>query len=350
MKSRGDKVSGGTVNTGNGFLTVRTTVLAEDSAVARLVRLVEEAASKRSANEALVERVAVFYTPSVMILAVIVATVPLAWDFVNWQRWWVVHVSASLARSLSSSSSSSILDVEVLLGTRVASLHSLMRVRLQSYPTRTRFYTGLVLLVVACPCALVISTPVTYVCGLAEAARRGIFVKGGQFLESLALVESFAMDKTGTLTEGEFKLVRVQPVPRHDSKEENETKGKFDKGCCGGHNAIKRSVEDLEEEEHTRAQAHESHEKDRTTLDTITGTWERKEILALLHVLESRSQHPIAAAMCAAAEEEGAQSGDGAGTFCQLVDESFEVVPGQVSQLTFCLFLSFCSCLISHYE
>jgi Cd2+/Zn2+-exporting ATPase len=86
-----------------------------------------------------------------------------------------------------------------------------------SHRTHHWIYLALVLLVVACPCALVISTPVTTTCGIAQAARSGLLVRGGSHLESLAKVKVLAMDKTGTLTEGHFRVLDVHSIDKTTS-------------------------------------------------------------------------------------------------------------------------------------
>merc|ERR1719498_198298 len=114
---------------------------------------------EKSPTEQLVIRISKRYTPCVVLVAMVLASVPWAWGH-------------------------------------------------EAGMTYTRF--ALVLLIIACPCALVISTPIAYVCGLAHAARAGILVKGGQHLEALARVSAFALDKTGTLTEGQFRLTQME--------------------------------------------------------------------------------------------------------------------------------------------
>jgi Cd2+/Zn2+-exporting ATPase len=153
-KKAGAAVSAGTVNQG-GVLEVETTATSGDSAVARMARLVEEAQGARSPSERWVDRFSRVYTPVVCVLALGIAVIPplLGGDFHVW------------------------------------------------------LYKALVLLVVACPCALVLSTPVTIVSALARAARAGVLVKGGAHLETLGRLRALAMDKTGTLTEGRFRVV-----------------------------------------------------------------------------------------------------------------------------------------------
>ena len=145
-KGIGDKVSGGTINNGSTQLIIKTTATTKNSAVAKLLKIVEEAQSNRSSTEAMVDAVAQVYTPIVVLTALCMCTFPFI-------------VSKEVGKDW------------------------LMR--------------GLVLLVAACPCALIISTPVTYVAGLAACAQQGIIVKGGQHLETLAMTKFIAFDKTG---------------------------------------------------------------------------------------------------------------------------------------------------------
>lgn len=157
-KEVGASVWAGTINL-TGYLCTETTALAEDSAVARMVRLVEDAQAQRSHMDQLVETFAKYYTPTVVVTAFAIAIIPV-----------ILH----------------------------------------SHHVRHWLYLALVLLVVACPCALVISTPVTTTCAIAQAARTGLVVKGGKYLEALGRIKVVAMDKTGTLTEGCFQVVEVQ--------------------------------------------------------------------------------------------------------------------------------------------
>lgn len=155
-KVPGDAVSGGTVNCGLAPITVKTTSTAENSAVSRLIHLVEEAQSNRSETEILVDIFARWYTPVVVVAAILMCSIPWAFGSDTGREWTE---------------------------------------------------NGLVLIVVACPCALIISTPVSYVAGLAATAQRGVLVKGGAFLEALGTTSTICFDKTGTLTKGNFGLV-----------------------------------------------------------------------------------------------------------------------------------------------
>ena len=158
-KGPNDKVSGGTINSGMVELIVRTTSTADNSAVAKLIRLVEEAQANRSVTEKMIDEFAKRYTPVVILAALCMCTIPWAFGHVIGKAWT---------------------------------------------------NNGLVLLVIACPCALIISTPVTYVAGLAATAQRGILIKGGAHLEALGMVREIAFDKTGTLTQGNFSLLHLK--------------------------------------------------------------------------------------------------------------------------------------------
>jgi len=157
-KAAGAEVFAGTLN-GHGAIDVRVTRVGPDTRMARITHLVEEAQSRRAPLQAFVERFGRWYTPLVALAALVVAVAP------------------PLAGA----------DPGVWI------------------------YRGLVLLVIACPCALVISTPVSIVAALSAAARRGVLVKGGMVLERLATVDAVAFDKTGTLTLGQLSVGDVQP-------------------------------------------------------------------------------------------------------------------------------------------
>ncbi len=159
-KAPGDEVYAGTINQ-SAALEFRVTAPASDSTLARIIHAVEQAQSSRAPTQRFVDRFAAIYTPAVFILAVAVA----------------------------------------LLAPWLADLTWIQAV-----------YKALVLLVIACPCALVISTPVTVVSGLAAGARRGILIKGGVYLEDARKIKAVALDKTGTITEGKPKLVAFEPV------------------------------------------------------------------------------------------------------------------------------------------
>jgi Cd2+/Zn2+-exporting ATPase len=154
-KAVGDPVFAGTINQA-GELEFRVTAAASNTTLARIIHAVEEAQGSRAPTQRFVDRFAAIYTPGVFALAVAVALL-LPW--LTGATW-----------------------IQAL-------------------------YKALVLLVIACPCALVISTPVTVVSALARAARRGILIKGGTYLEEARKLKAIALDKTGTITEGKPKLV-----------------------------------------------------------------------------------------------------------------------------------------------
>ena len=159
FKTPGDEVFAGTIN-GEGALEVVTTKAANDTTLAQIIRMVGSAQNRRAPSEQWVEKFARVYTPLVMVLAVAIFLVPPLLFGGAWGVW---------------------------------------------------FYRALVLLVIACPCALVISTPVTIVAALAGAAKQGVLVKGGTHLETPARLKAIAMDKTGTLTEGRPQVVEIVP-------------------------------------------------------------------------------------------------------------------------------------------
>lgn len=166
-KSINDEVSGGTINIGHSPLLVRATATVEDSSVSRLIRLVEEAQVNRSNTEKLVDTFAKRYTPVVLSMALGMVTIPWAWG-PEVGRYWALN--------------------------------------------------GLIIIVIACPCALTISTPVTYAAGLAATAQAGIIVKGGAKLEALGRVKEVVFDKTGTLTEGRFSVSNLLPLGKNTSR------------------------------------------------------------------------------------------------------------------------------------
>jgi Zn2+/Cd2+-exporting ATPase len=166
-KQPGAEVFAGTIN-GDGMLTIRATKTAEDTTLARIIHMVEEAHARRAPSEQWVERFARVYTPAVMALALLVFLLPPVVLGQPWDEW---------------------------------------------------FYRALVLLVIACPCALVISTPVSIVAALASAARAGVLIKGGSFIEMPARLRAIAMDKTGTITGGKPEVVQVIPLGNHTATE-----------------------------------------------------------------------------------------------------------------------------------
>ncbi len=160
-KTTGDPVFAGTINE-TGMLEFEVTAAANNTTLARIIHAVEEAQGTRAPTQRFVDRFAAIYTPAIFAIAVAVAVGgPSLFDWT-----WIQAL-----------------------------------------------YKALVLLVIACPCALVIATPVTVVSGLAAAARRGILIKGGVYLEEARKLRAIALDKTGTITEGKPRLVATEVLP-----------------------------------------------------------------------------------------------------------------------------------------
>ncbi|WP_135819612.1 heavy metal translocating P-type ATPase [Halostella litorea] len=198
-KREGDDAFAGTINQ-QGYLEIRVTAQADDSTLARIIDLVEGAQENRTDREQFVDRFAGYYTPVVTAAAILTAAVPplLGADPVTWA------------------------------------------------------VRGIALLVIACPCAFVISTPVSVVSGVTSAARNGVLIKGGDHLETMGEVDAVALDKTGTLTTGELSVTDVVPLAGNDAA----------------------------------------------------------DVLACARGVESRSEHPIGDAIVEHAESEGAEAGD----------------------------------------
>ena len=153
----GDEVISGCIN-GEGLLRVRVTKPFEDSTVAKILDLVENSSIKKAKSEQFITRFARWYTPAVVISAALLAFIPPLFTGGNWAEW---------------------------------------------------IHRALIFLVVSCPCALVISVPLSFFGGIGGASKRGILVKGGNYLEALAKADIVVFDKTGTLTEGTFRVTQV---------------------------------------------------------------------------------------------------------------------------------------------
>ena len=167
FKQEGDVVYAGTINE-EGAIECVTTKRADDTTLSRMIHLVQEAQSRRARSEQWVEKFARIYTPIMIALALAIALLPPLLLGFSWETW---------------------------------------------------FYRALVVLVIACPCALVISTPVSVVSGLTSAARNGVLIKGGIYLEAPGKLDVLAVDKTGTLTYGRPEVQKIIPLGNHTERE-----------------------------------------------------------------------------------------------------------------------------------
>ena len=161
-KTTGDFVFAGTVNA-DAVLRIRVTAAAADNTIARVVKLVEEAQEAKAPTERFIDRFATYYTPAVVAVAALVAVLPPLLLGQSWSEW---------------------------------------------------IYKGLAILLIGCPCALVISTPAAIAAALSAGARRGLLMKGGAVLEGIGRIDTMALDKTGTLTAGKPKVTDIVAVGR----------------------------------------------------------------------------------------------------------------------------------------
>jgi Cd2+/Zn2+-exporting ATPase len=166
-KRRGDTVFAGSIN-GEGSLEIHVTKAAGDTTLARIIRLVKEAQEQKAPTERFVDVFARYYTPAVTVIALLIFLLPPLFLGGDWAHW---------------------------------------------------LYRACVLLIIACPCALVISTPVSIVAGLTALTKRGVLVKGGAHLESFARLKALAVDKTGTITEGRPRVQHVEILGRETELE-----------------------------------------------------------------------------------------------------------------------------------
>ena len=166
-KAPGAEVYAGTINE-DGALEFQATRPAGNTTLARIIHMVEQAQSRRARSQQWVERFSLYYTPAMMVLAAGIAVLPPLLLAQDWSDW---------------------------------------------------VYRGLVILVIACPCALVISTPVSIVSALTASARQGVLIKGGAYLEAAGRVKALAVDKTGTLTHGRPEVQRLVPFNGHTEAE-----------------------------------------------------------------------------------------------------------------------------------
>lgn len=165
-KEAEDNVFAGTVN-GDGALRIRVTAAASDNTIARVIKLVEEAQESKAPTERFIDSFSRYYTPGVVVVAALVAVLPPLLFGASWNEW---------------------------------------------------IYKGLAILLIGCPCALVISTPAAIAASLSAGARRGLLMKGGAVLETVGKITAAAFDKTGTLTEGKPKVTDIVPLGRDETE------------------------------------------------------------------------------------------------------------------------------------
>jgi Cd2+/Zn2+-exporting ATPase len=159
-KNEGDTVYAGTINE-EGYFELRVTKRSDETVLSKIIDLVKTSQNNKSKTEAFIDKFSNYYTPSILLLAVIVATVPPFILGLNFDTW---------------------------------------------------FYRALVLLVVSCPCALAISTPVSMVSGITAGTNNGVLIKGGEYVEEMQRIRTIVFDKTGTLTEGKLELTDIIPL------------------------------------------------------------------------------------------------------------------------------------------
>ncbi|AFA47632.1 heavy metal translocating P-type ATPase [Acetobacterium woodii] len=160
--AKGDEILSGMIN-GNAVLKIRVTKDYENSTAMKIMHLIEEASDKKGKTEKFITKFSHYYTPIVVFSAIAMAIIPpLFISGASWQTW---------------------------------------------------FYQSLIFLVVSCPCALVLSIPISYFGGIGRASKEGVLIKGGNYLDVLYQSDVFVFDKTGTLTQGEFKVLKAEPAP-----------------------------------------------------------------------------------------------------------------------------------------
>ncbi|MGV8150393.1 MAG: heavy metal translocating P-type ATPase [Candidatus Woesearchaeota archaeon] len=166
-KDVGSEVFAGTLNQ-NGYLEIRITKKSDETVVSKIISLVKEAQKKKSKSEQFIEKFAKIYTPTVISLALLIVAVPVLFFGQSLSEW---------------------------------------------------LYRGLVLLVVSCPCALAISMPVSMVSALTAATRKGVLIKGSNYIEEMKKADVVVFDKTGTLTEGKFSVTDIVPINNYSESE-----------------------------------------------------------------------------------------------------------------------------------
>jgi Cd2+/Zn2+-exporting ATPase len=226
-KLPGDPVFAGTINR-EGYLEIRVTKRAEDTTLAKILHLVEEAEARRAPSERFVDRFARVYTPTVVLVAVGVALVPTLVFGAPFAQW---------------------------------------------------FLRALALLVIACPCALLISTPVAVVSAITAAARQGVLIKGGAHLEEIGRLRAIVLDKTGTLTTGQLEVTDVVPLNGHSAAEVLEVAARLE--ARSKHPIAQAIVRHYEQQNGGEAPEHARLER----FESLTGRGVRAHLDGRLHLV-----------------------------------------------------------------
>ena len=175
-KKEGDMVYAGTINE-EGYFELKVTSRSDETVLSKIIDLVKSSQNNKSKTEAFIDKFSNYYTPSVLLLAVTVATVPPFILGLNFDTW---------------------------------------------------FYRALVLLVVSCPCALAISTPVSMVSGITAGTNSGVLIKGGEYVEEMQKIKTIVFDKTGTLTEGKLEVTDIIPLNNYTKDDILKTAGSLE--------------------------------------------------------------------------------------------------------------------------
>ncbi len=197
-KDVGDQVFSGSINL-DGYIIIRVTSMPEESTVARIRKLIEEAEQQKSKREQFIQKFAKYYTPTMVGIALFVFLIPgVIINFIN---------SANLVNP--------IFNLGLLQDSIYYGVNSVFNLAI----LQESLYYSIIILVISCPCALVLSTPITVVTAITRASKRGVLIKGGKYLEAISDIKTIAMDKTGTLSTGKLKVYKVEALEGFSEKD-----------------------------------------------------------------------------------------------------------------------------------